>query len=78
MYRVSKQALAGRTGAPATPDNPTAAQQQAVIRAALDLAAAERPARDQLVDDARAATEEARTLRASSTISSRCRKARCA
>jgi hypothetical protein len=50
MYRVSKLALAGRTGAPATPDNPTAEQQQAAIRAALDLAAAERPARDQLVD----------------------------
>ncbi|MBX3430490.1 MAG: DUF885 domain-containing protein [Hyphomonadaceae bacterium] len=60
MYQVSKQALAGRPGAPATPDNPTAEQQQAVIRAALDIAAAERPARDHLVEDATAATEEAR------------------
>ena len=60
MYQVSKQALAGRQGAPATPDNPTAEQQQAVIRAALDIAAAERPARNHLVEDATAATEEAR------------------
>lgn len=60
MYRVSKQALAGRAGAPATPENPTAEQQQAVIRAALDIAAAERPARNHLVEDATAATEEAR------------------
>ena len=60
MYQVSKQALAGRPGAPATPDNPTAEQQQAVIRAALDIAAAERPARNHLVADATAATEEAR------------------
>ena len=60
MYQVSKQALAGRPGAPATPDNPTAEQQQAVIRAALDIAAAERPARNHLVEDATAATEEAR------------------
>ncbi len=60
MYRVSKQALAGRPGAPATPEAPTPEQQQVVIRAALDIAAAERPARDHLVEDATAATEEAR------------------
>lgn len=60
MYRVSKLALAGRAGAPATPDNPSPEQQQAAIRAALDLAAADRPARDQLVQTATAATEEAR------------------
>ncbi|MEQ1812069.1 MAG: DUF885 domain-containing protein, partial [Terricaulis sp.] len=60
MYQVSKQALAGRPGAPATPEAPTPEQQQAVIRAALDIAAAERPARDHLVEDATAATEEAR------------------
>jgi uncharacterized protein (DUF885 family) len=62
MYRVSKLALAGQSGAPATPDNPTPAQQQAAIRAALDLAAADRPARDQLVQVATAATEEARAF----------------
>jgi uncharacterized protein (DUF885 family) len=60
MYRVAKQALAGRADAPATPDTPTPEQQQAAIRAALDIAAAERPARDHLVEDATAATEEAR------------------
>lgn len=49
MYRVSKLALAGRADAPATPDNPTPEQQQAAIRAALDLAAADRPAPDRLV-----------------------------
>lgn len=62
MYRVSKLALAGHANAPATPDNPTPEQQQAAIRAALDLAAAERPARDQLVEVSRAATEEARAF----------------
>ncbi|MGE0740948.1 MAG: DUF885 domain-containing protein [Hyphomonadaceae bacterium] len=60
MYRVAKQALSGREGAPETPDEPTDEQQQAAIRAALDLAAADRPARDQLVQIATAATEEAR------------------
>lgn len=62
MYRVSKLALAGHPSAPATPDNPTPEQQQTAIRAALDLAAAERPARDQLVEVSRAATEEARAF----------------
>jgi len=60
MYRVSKLALAGRADAPATPDAPTPQQQQAAIRAALDLAAADRPARDELVETASGATEEAR------------------
>ncbi|MGQ0532601.1 MAG: DUF885 domain-containing protein [Caulobacteraceae bacterium] len=60
MYRVSKLALAGLADAPPTPDNPTPEQQQAAIRAALDLAAADRPARDQLVQTATEATEEAR------------------
>ncbi len=59
MYRVARQALAGRADAPAAPDAPTPAQQQAAIRAALDLAAAERPPRDQLVEVATAAVAEA-------------------
>jgi uncharacterized protein (DUF885 family) len=59
MYRVSKLALAGRPDAPATPDTPTPEQQQTAIRAALDLAAAERPARDQLVEIATAGVREA-------------------
>lgn len=59
MYNVSRQALAGRADAPATPDNPTPEQQQAAIRAALDLAAAQRPARDRVVEDATAGVAEA-------------------
>jgi uncharacterized protein (DUF885 family) len=59
MYRVSRQALAGRADAPPTSDNPTPEQQQAAIRAALDLAAADRPAPDQLVEVATAAVAEA-------------------
>jgi uncharacterized protein (DUF885 family) len=59
MYRVSRQALAGRAGAPPTPDAPTPEQQQAAIRAALDLAAAQRPARDRVVEDATAGVAEA-------------------
>lgn len=62
MYRVAKTALAGRADAPPTPDSPTLEQQQAVIRAALDLAAADRPARDRLVETATQATEEARVF----------------
>lgn len=62
MYRVSRLALAGRADAPETPDEPTPEQQQAAIRAALDLAAADRPARDRLVQVATAATEEARAF----------------
>lgn len=60
MYRIAQQVLAVLADAPAAPDNPTPEQQQAAIRAALDLAAADRPARDQLVETASAATEEAR------------------
>jgi hypothetical protein len=59
MYRVSRQALAGQPNAPAMPDAPTPEQQQAVIRAALDLAANDRPPRDQLVEVATAGVREA-------------------
>lgn len=59
MYGVAKLALEGRTDAPAAPDNPTTEQQQAAIRAALDLAAADRPPRDRLVEVATAAVAEA-------------------
>lgn len=59
MYRVAKLALAGRPDAPPTPDAPSPDQQQAAIRAALDLAAADRPARDRLVEVATAAVGEA-------------------
>ena len=58
MYDVSSKVLAGRAGAPPTPANPTAEQQQAAIKAALDVAAAERPSRDGVVDLARATLKE--------------------
>ena len=59
MYGLARQVLAGRPGAPALPANPTDRQQQAAIAAALDLAAAERPARDQVVPFARKSMAEA-------------------
>ncbi len=49
MYGIAQQVLKGRRGAPALPAKPSAAQQQAAIEAALELAYAERPARDQVV-----------------------------
>ncbi|KRG58907.1 hypothetical protein ABB25_05375 [Stenotrophomonas koreensis] len=59
MYGIAQRVLAGRPGAPATPDNPTAQQQQQAIEAALELAYAQKPARDAVVPDARAALEVA-------------------
>ncbi len=49
MYDIARQVLKGRRGAPALPAKPTPSQQQAAIEAALELAYAERPARDQVV-----------------------------
>jgi len=62
MYAVSRTVLAGREGAPLLPDEPSAEQQQAAIAAALELAAADRPARDGVVALARATLEEATAL----------------
>jgi uncharacterized protein (DUF885 family) len=59
MYQVARKALAGRTDAPAMPDNPGPAKQQAVIVAALALANAQHPARDGVVDYARKTLVEA-------------------
>lgn len=59
MYGLARQVLRGRRGAPALPENPDAAQQQRAIAAALELAYAERPARDQVFDAARSAYERA-------------------
>ncbi len=53
MYEVSRQVLADRAGAPPTPADPTPAEQQAAIRAALDIANAERAPRDGVVDFAK-------------------------
>jgi uncharacterized protein (DUF885 family) len=54
MYKIAREVLANMPKAPATPESPTPAQQQAAIRAALDLANAEAPRRDQVVDTAKA------------------------
>ncbi|MGI9247312.1 MAG: DUF885 domain-containing protein [Steroidobacteraceae bacterium] len=58
MYEIARSVLKGRAGAPATPANPSAAEQQAAIRAALDLASAERPPRNGVVDLAQASLRE--------------------
>jgi len=55
MYGIARQVLKGRRGAPPLPEKPGAAQQQRAIMAALELANAERPARDAVLDAARAA-----------------------
>jgi len=64
MYVQARKILAGRPGAPPTPEKPGQDEQQAAIKAALDVAAAERPARDRLVETAEktlaAATDFAR------------------
>lgn len=57
MYGIAKGVLQGVKGAPATPDAPTPAQQQAAIAAALDIAAKEHPPREQVVETAKAALE---------------------
>lgn len=54
MYRLAQRVLAGKPGAPALPDNPTKAQQQKAIEAALDLSYAQRPPRDGVEAAARA------------------------
>jgi len=58
MYAVARTVLTGREGAPPLPDSPTTDQQQAAITAALELAYAERPARDGVVELARATLAE--------------------
>jgi uncharacterized protein (DUF885 family) len=58
MYEVAHRVLAGRAGAPATPANPTPAEQQAAIKAALEVASAERPPRTGVVDLAKQALQE--------------------
>jgi uncharacterized protein (DUF885 family) len=59
MYNVARKVLAGREGAPALPEQPTAAEQQAAIAAALELAYADRPSRDGVVELARKTLDEA-------------------
>ena len=49
MYQIAKGVLNDNPNSPPAPEKPSGAQQQAVIGAALELAYAERPARDQFV-----------------------------
>ncbi len=59
MYAIAQQVLKDKPGAPALTDNPGDEQQQKAIEAALELAYAERPARDKVVPDAEAALKSA-------------------
>lgn len=59
MYDLSREILKGRSGAPATPANPSAEQQQAAIEAALELAYADKPGRNTLVQEAEATLAQA-------------------
>lgn len=53
MYQVAQTVLKDRPGAPTLPDAPTPDQQQAAIEAALELAYADKPGRDEVVDFAK-------------------------
>ncbi|MBD9379076.1 DUF885 domain-containing protein [Pseudoxanthomonas sp. PXM04] len=59
MYAIAQQVLKDKPGAPALPASPSDEQQQKAIEAALELAYAERPARDKVVPDAEAALKSA-------------------
>ena len=54
MYVLARQILAGKADAPPLPDNPSAAQQQAAVEAALEVTYAKRPARAELMSAAKA------------------------
>ncbi len=54
MYAIARGVLKDKPGAPPAPEHPTPAQQQAAIQFALDLAAADRPNRHDVVDVAKA------------------------
>jgi uncharacterized protein (DUF885 family) len=53
MYRQARKILAGRPGAPPVPGTASPAEEQAAISAALELAYADRPTPDTLVDTAK-------------------------
>lgn len=59
MYQIAREVLADRPDAPTLPEGPDEAQQQAAIEAALELAYADKPARDQVVATVEATLEEA-------------------
>jgi uncharacterized protein (DUF885 family) len=58
MYNVARGVLQNQPGAPALPPAPTPDEQQDAIAAALELAYAQHPARDEVFDAARSAFEE--------------------
>ena len=53
MYRIARQVLKDTPGAPQMPESPNAEQQQKAIEAALELAYADKPARDAVVETAK-------------------------
>lgn len=55
MYGIARAVLKDKPGAPKSPDSPSDDQQQVAIEAALELAYADKPARDKVVDTAKAA-----------------------
>lgn len=57
MYGVAKGVLAGKAGAPVTPDNPTDDQQQAAIAAALEYAYVQHPKPEDFVAACEAAVQ---------------------
>lgn len=60
MYEIARGVLQNRADAPPLPINPNPQEQQNAIKAALDLAASDRPSRNNLVETARQSTEIAR------------------
>ncbi len=58
MYGIAQVVLKDKPGAPDMPVNPTDDQQQKAIEAALELAYADKPARDKVVEDAKAALDQ--------------------
>lgn len=58
MYGIAQTVLKDKPGAPEMPAQPTDEQQQKAIEAALEMAYADKPARDKVVDDAKAALEQ--------------------
>jgi uncharacterized protein (DUF885 family) len=58
MYNIARIVLQNQAGAPPLPPTPTPDEQQAAIAAALELAYAQHPARDEVFDAARKAFEE--------------------
>ncbi|MEQ3438582.1 DUF885 domain-containing protein [Stenotrophomonas maltophilia] len=58
MYGIAQTVLKDKPGAPEMPTQPTDEQQQKAIEAALELAYADKPARNKVVDDAKAALEQ--------------------